>query len=258
MELFDTHAHLDDPQFDGVREEVVARARAAGVSRIVAIGTTLASSRQCVELTEQHPEVWAAVGVHPNHCHEAAETDFDAIAALLAHPRVVGVGETGLDRYWDFAPFELQQDWFARHLRLAQERDLPVIIHMRDCGDEVLAALRAARRDGPLRGILHSFTGDGALAEAVLELGLHVSFAGMATFKKSDDLRAVAASIPANRLLVETDAPYLTPHPHRGKKPNEPALVVHTARCLAEVRGVSLEELARQTTENALGLFRLG
>jgi TatD DNase family protein len=149
----------------------------------------------------------------------------------------------------------LQQEYFDRHLRLSQQRDVPFIVHMRDCGDEIVAMLRTAHDRSPLRGVMHSFTGDEALAEQCLELGLYISFAGMVTYKKSDELRRVAASIPDDRLLIETDSPYLSPHPKRGQRPNEPALVVHTAECLAEVRGASLESLAEQTTENARRLF---
>lgn len=259
MELFDTHAHLEDDQLDAIREQVLQRARAAGVTRILAVGTTVASSRACLELAQGHAGIYAAVGIHPNHCQQAAEGDWQAIVELCHQSRVVALGETGLDRYWDYAPFELQQDYFERHLRLSQETDLPFIVHMRDCGPEIVAMLEAAKRHGPLRGVMHSFTGDLSLAQHCLDLGLHISFAGMLTFKKSDELRSVAARIPADRLLIETDSPYLSPHPHRGRRPNEPALIVHTARCLAELRGVPLEELARQTTCNALRLFsRIG
>jgi TatD DNase family protein len=149
----------------------------------------------------------------------------------------------------------LQQDYFARHLRLSQQIDKPFIVHMRDCADDILQMLREARTRGPLRGIMHSFTGDAAMAAECIDLGLHVSFAGMVTFKKSEELRAVAAGIPAERLLIETDAPYLSPHPQRGQRPNEPALVVHTAACLAEVRSVTLEALAALTAANACALL---
>jgi TatD DNase family protein len=255
MHLFDTHAHLDDEQFDDQREAVVARARVAGVEAIVAVGTTAAASRKCVALARQFDIVYAAVGIQPNYCAEAAAGDWDAIVELLAEPKVVALGETGLDRFWDYTPVELQQEYFDRHLRLSQQRDVPFIVHMRDCGDEIVAMLRTAHDRSPLRGVMHSFTGDEALAEQCLELGLYISFAGMVTYKKSDELRRVAASIPDDRLLIETDSPYLSPHPKRGQRPNEPALVVHTAECLAEVRGASLESLAEQTTENARRLF---
>jgi TatD DNase family protein len=257
MQLFDTHCHLDDEQFESRSADVVQRARDAGVVGIVTVGVTGASSDAAVRLAAEHDLVVAAVGIQPNYCGEASREDWDRIVALASQPGVVAIGETGLDRYWDFTPFPVQQDYFDRHLRLAQECELPFIVHMRDCEAEVLAALREASARGPLRGVMHSFTGTPQAATEFLELGLHISFAGMVTYKKSTDLRTIAAEVPADRLLVETDAPYLSPHPVRGQRPNEPALVGHTARCLAETRGVAPEELARQTTENARRLFAL-
>lgn len=257
MELFDTHAHLDDEQFDEMRDEVVQRARDAEVMGIVAVGTTLASSQTCIELAQSYDIVHAAVGIQPNYCAEAQVGDWDEIVSLAERPAVVALGETGLDRYWDYTPFDVQQDYFDRHLRLSQQRDLAFVVHMRDCEEDILQMLRDAARRGPLRGVMHSFTGTAAGAAECGELGLYISFAGMVTYKKSDELRAVAAAIPGDRLLIETDAPYLSPHPKRGRRPNEPALVVHTAECLAEVRGVSLDDLAEQTTANARRLFKL-
>jgi TatD DNase family protein len=256
MELFDTHAHLDDPQLSAQSAEVLARARAAGVRYVMAIGTTLESSRRCAEIAAADDHVRSSVGIHPNHVMEAADGDWEAIVRLAQQPQVVALGETGLDLYWKDTPLDRQQDYFDRHIRLSQQTGLPLVIHMRESGGEILAMLREASTRGPLRGVMHSFTGDEALAADCVELGLHISFAGMLTYKKSDDLRRVAATIPADRLLVETDSPYLSPHPHRGVRPNEPALVVHTAACLAEVRGASLEEIAAITTANALALFR--
>jgi len=254
VELFDTHAHLTDPALADT-SGVVARAVAAGVQRILTVATSAATSRQCVALAERHAGVWAAVGIHPNEADEAAPGDWEAVVELAQHPRVVALGETGLDLYWQKVPLPLQIDYFERHLRLAQERDLPVVIHLRQSAAEILDVLTRVRRDGPLRGVMHSFTGTAEEAAALLELGLHVSFAGMVTFKKSQSLRQVAATIPADRLLIETDAPYLSPEPLRGRHPNEPARLVHIAACLAEVRGIRLEELAAQTTASAQRLF---
>lgn len=254
---FDTHAHLDQPDFDADRAEVMARAAAAGVSRVLCVAVTAASSARCAQLAGEYASLYASVGVQPNYTHEALAGDWDQIVALARRPRVIALGETGLDRYWDHAPFDLQQDYFDRHLRLSQSLDLPFIVHMRDCGEDILAMLREARQRGPLRGIMHSFTGDAALAAACVALGLHISFAGMVTYKKSDELRACAATIPADRLLIETDSPYLSPQPVRGVRRNEPSHVVHTAACLAAARGQSLEEIAELTTRNALSLFRL-
>jgi TatD DNase family protein len=254
LALFDTHAHLDDDQFPDPAA-VIERAASAGVTRIVAVGTTLASSIRCRQLAQTHVGVFASAGIHPNHTHEAQPDDWDRLVALADSPEIVALGETGLDKHWDFAPFDLQQDYFDRHLRLSQRIQKPFIVHMRDCAPEVMSMLRDARTRGPLRGILHSFTGDLAVAREGVELGLHISFAGMVTYKKSAELRAVAREVPAERLLVETDSPYLSPHPHRGQRPNEPALVVHTAACLADERNVSLQELAALTTGNACRLF---
>ncbi len=256
MEWFDTHAHLDQPEFEPDLAAVLARAREAGVRTIVAVGTTAASSAACVALAAAHEGVFCSVGIQPNYCGQAAPDDWAQIVALSDRPRVVALGETGLDRYWDYTPFTQQQEYFDRHLRLAQERDLPVVIHTRDCDADVLAMLRAARSRGPLRGVMHSFTGAAATARECVELGLHISFAGMVTYKKCGELRAVAAEVPADRLLLETDSPYLAPQPVRGQR-NEPAYLVHTAAVVAEVRGVPLTELAAQTTANARRLFGL-
>jgi len=258
--MIDTHCHLDDAQFDADRAAVIAGAAAAGVDGMISLGTTLVSSQATVRLAETYSTVYAAVGIHPNSCAEAAAGDWDAIVGLLDHPRVVALGETGLDRYWDHAPIELQQDYFDRHLRLSQARDRAIVIHCRDAQAEMLPMLREAVSRGPLRGVLHAFSGDAAMAAECLGLGLYVSFAGNVTYtnKKFQTLRAAAATIPADRILIETDSPYLTPEPLRGKqKRNEPALVAHTAAALAALRGVSLEEFARQTTGNARRLFQL-
>jgi TatD DNase family protein len=253
--FFDTHAHLDQDDFDSDRSEVIARATAAGVVNILCVGVTAASSLKCIALAGEYPTLRAAVGIQPNYVHEAAPNDWDQIVALAKEPKVVALGETGLDRYWDHAPFDLQRDYFDRHLRLSQEIDLPFIVHMRECGEDILTMLRDARTRGPLRGIMHSYTGDPAMAAECVDLGLHISFAGMVTYKKSDELRACAATIPAHRLLIETDSPYLSPQAVRGVRRNEPAHVVHTAACLATARGQTVEEIAAQTTANAQQLF---
>jgi len=234
---------------------VVARAAAAGLACFVTIGTDAATSRRNVELAERFPLLRSAVGIQPNHVAEAGAGDWDVIRELVKHPTCVAVGETGLDRYWDRAPFPLQEDYFARHLALSRETARPVVIHCREAEADVVRMLRAefdAR--GPVAGVMHSFTGDAATAKACLDMGLHVSFAGMVTYKNAEDLRQVAATIPLDRLLVETDSPYLAPVPVRGKR-NEPAYVVHTAECLAKVLGVAPEVIDEHTTRNARTLF---
>jgi TatD DNase family protein len=205
--LFDTHSHLDQDDFEADRAEVVERARQAGVETIVAVGTTAPTSAVCVELADRFESVLAAVGIQPNYTAAVEQDDWDRIVALAGQKRVVAIGETGLDRYWDHSPFATQQDYFDRHLRLAQQRALPFIVHTRDCDADVLAMLREAHQRGPLKGVMHSFTGTAETAAECLELGLYVSFAGMVTFKKSAELRAVAATIPADRILIETDSP---------------------------------------------------
>ena len=256
MELIDTHAHLDEDAFTLDLDEVVGRAAAAGVVAIVTIGTTAESSRRAVELAGRYERVYAAVGIQPNYVAEAKPGDWEKIEELARAPKVVAFGETGLDRYWDYAPIELQRDYFDRHLELARRLDLPFVVHCREAEDDVVAQLSAAAERGPLRGVMHSFAGSRGTAEACLELGLHVSFSGMLTYRKSDELRQTAAAIPLGRLLVETDSPYLAPIPLRGKR-NEPANVKLTATTLAEALGISQEMVGEQTTRNARELFRI-
>ncbi len=254
--LIDTHAHLQDFSTGTELQDVLERAKVAGVGQIVAIGTTTADSQTVVDIARANPGVFAAVGVQPNRVAEAVAGDWERIVELSALPRVVAIGETGLDRYWDHTPFEQQQEWFARHLSLAHEREVPIVIHCRECERDIVAQLAALNRE--VRGVLHSFTGTWDDAQAFLSLGLHISFAGMVTFtgKKLDSLREVAALIPLDRILFETDSPYLTPHPHRGTR-NEPARVALTAARVAEVRGISAAEVALATTGNARRLFGL-
>jgi TatD DNase family protein len=254
-DLFDTHAHLADEQLAADVIAVIERAAVAGVTSILAVGTTAASSRDCLDMAQRFPGVWSSAGIHPNHAAQAQAGDWDEIVRLSGQAKVVALGETGLDLYWKDTPLPVQQDYFDRHIRLSQSTRLPLVIHLRETAAEILAMLREARKRAPIQGIMHSFTGTAEQAADFLDLGLHISFAGMLTFKKSDDLRAVAATIPLDRLLVETDSPYLSPEPFRGKRPNEPARVVHTAACLAEVRGMTFDELAKQTTSNAGMLF---
>lgn len=255
--LIDTHAHLDQSEFDADREEVLTRAIEAGVAAIVCVAVTADSTAAILELADHYPQLRPTAGIHPNYAAQVPAGDWDRIVEYAHSGRVVGLGETGLDRHWDYTPFAVQQDYFGRHLSLSRETGLPFIVHCRESEADVLAMLRDSYRGGPLHGVMHSFSGPLELAAECLAMGLYISFAGMVTFKKSDELRRVAAEIPADRILVETDSPYLSPHPLRGKR-NEPANVRLTAACVAEARGTTLEEFARQTTENARRLFRLG
>lgn len=258
MEWFDTHAHLFNEDLLPQIDQVLARAQDAGVGTMVAIGTTLEDSRICIELAERYSQVYASVGIHPNHSAEAKAGDLKEVEKLLSHEKVVAIGETGLDRYWDFAPIDLQKEYLQWHVAKSREYEKPLVIHMRDCREDIVEFLENSKADGPLNGILHSYTGDAELAELGVACGMHISFAGMLTFKRNQELRDVAKTIPEDRLLVETDCPYLSPEPCRKQRPNEPALVVHTGTCLASERGISPAEMARITTANARRLFCLG
>lgn len=254
--LYDTHAHLAYPQLADRLDEVLQHAHEHHVRLINCVATELATTRAAIELATQHLQVKATAGWHPNDCLGLDESQWQEVRQLGTAPEVVAIGETGLDLYWKDCPLEVQQHWFARHWELARELNKPVIIHMRDCEPEMLAALEQEfRRGGPLKGVMHSYSGSAATAARCLELGLHLSFAGMLTYKNADELRTVARSVPADRLLVETDAPFLAPVPHRGKRPNLPGWVQHTAECLAECRSCSFEEIANLTTRNACQLF---
>jgi len=260
LTLIDTHAHLDAQEFDADRGEVIRRAQQAGVRAIVCPALSARSSAAVVHLAGQCPGIYAAVGIHPNLCAEAEAADWEKVSRLAGGSGVVAIGETGLDRYRDFAPLHLQQEYFERHLELASQLALPVIMHCRQAEAEVLAILRRAAGQGSLSGVIHAFSGDRGFAEECLALGLHLSFAGSVTYtnRKFASLREAARAVPAQRLLIETDSPYLVPHPLRGKQNrNEPARLVHTASALAELRGVSPQELAASTTAAACRLFRL-
>jgi TatD DNase family protein len=255
MAWIDTHAHLADEAFRSQLANVLERARLAGVSELLCVAVDRESSDAAIEISQNHPQVWATAGVHPNYAHLAAESDWERVIELSADRRVVALGETGLDLHWDDCPFPIQQQNFSRHWELSRITDLPLIIHMRDCESEMISALESERRLGPLRGVMHSFAGSAETAAACLGLGLYISFAGMLTYKKSDALREVARTIPLDRLLVETDSPYLSPEPHRSKRPNEPANVVYTAKCLAETLGIRVQELSEITRSNTKTLF---
>jgi len=256
MELIDTHAHLDEQAFEQELDAVVARAADAGLVGIVTIGITVESCRAAIALAERFPMVWAAVGIHPNYAAQAAEHDWEQIEAFAAHPRVVAIGETGLDRYWDHTPLEVQVDYFRRHLALTRATGKPFIIHCREAEADVQTILADEMSRGPLPGLMHSFCGSPEAARQCLDWGMSLSFSGMLTYKKNEELRALSATVPDDRILVETDCPYLAPLPNRGKR-NEPAFVKHTARVLGEARGLDLESIAALTTANARRIFRL-
>jgi len=255
--LFDTHAHLAEDEFAGQGEEVLRRARAAGICSCLCVGVSAESSRKAVEFAEKHG-LPAAVGIHPNHAAEATNSDWEAILALAKHPRVAAIGETGLDYYRRYSPPELQQEYLRRHVHLACASGLPMILHCRDAQEDILRQLRSFAGGNTLHGVLHAFSGDQRFADECLALGLHLGFAGNVTYanKKFDVLRSVARTVPANRLLLETDCPYLIPQALRGRRErNEPAYLLYTAAFLAELRGAPLEQLALTTTANAQRMF---
>jgi TatD DNase family protein len=256
--LIDTHSHLFDDRFRKDLPAVLQRAAAAGVERVVCLGIDRESSLESVAIANRFPLVVAAVGIQPNSAAEAKPGDWEEVVRLAeTEPRVVAIGETGLDRYWDRTPFPLQEEHFARHIDLARRLGKPFVIHCRDAEADVVKVLRAELdKHGPVRAVMHSFTGDLATARACLDMGLYISFAGMVTYPTAQNLRDVAKEMPLDRLLVETDCPYLAPQPVRGKR-NEPAYVAHTAALLAGVKGVAVAELEEHTTRNARLFFGL-
>lgn len=251
--LTDTHCHLDLPDFDADRDAVMERARAAGVQRILIPGVDLVACRRAVAFAEQYPAVYAAVGLHPNSAAEASPDTWAELRHLSNHPKVVGIGEIGIDLYWRKLSRTEQERVFRAQLRLADELGQPVIIHDRDAHAEVMAVLREVHPTGGV--VLHAFSGDAAMAEEALSLGFYLGVDGPLTYKKNDALRALFAAAPLEQVLIETDAPYLTPQAQRGKR-NEPAYVRYVAEKLAEIRGTTIETVADVTTRNAARLFR--
>lgn len=253
--LFDTHCHIYYDDFDADRDDILTRAKAAGVDKMLCVGVNLEISKTCLEYAEKYPQVYASAGVHPTEAHKATEEDFEHIEKLLHHPKVIAIGEVGLDFYHKDAPKESQEKVFIRFLEMQKRVDKPLILHCRDAFPELIQLLRDFG-GAPYRGIFHCFSGDAAIMKECLELGFHISFAGPLTYKKNDALRKACHLCPADRVLIETDCPYLPPQTMRGKR-NEPAMMVETAKVAAEARGEKFEFFARQSTENALKLFRL-
>ena len=255
--LFDSHAHVDGPEFDADRPDVLARARAAGVQRIVVIGAVgdTASAERSVALAEKDPEIWATVATHPHDVAQMTDEWWAVHERLAPHPRVVAIGETGLDYYYNHSPKETQRAAFARFIELAHRVKKPVVCHIRDAHEEAREILVAGRAI-ELGCVIHCFTGTPDDARAYAELGCYVSFSGIVTYKTAQPLRDAVPLVPKDRLLIETDCPYLSPIPKRGKR-NEPAFLRHTAEVVAQAAGMDFEELARQTTENACRVFGL-
>ncbi len=251
--LIDTHCHLDFERFDKDRDAIISRAAEAGITRIIIPALQLENCTAVLRLAEQYEGVYAAVGIHPNSSSGWDAGWITAVRDFAQHDKVVAIGEIGLDYYWDKSPKVIQHQALRSQLELASDLDLPVILHNRESSADIVELLRQS----PVRkGVMHSFSASWQTAEAVLAMGFCLGFTGPVTFKKADELRSIVARVPANRLLLETDAPFLTPHPHRGKR-NEPAYTAYIAERVASVRGVAVDELAAQTTANAERLFKI-
>jgi len=253
--LVDSHCHLDFPAFADDLDGVMARAAERGVERMVTICTRVRKHAQVLALAERFDNVWCSVGTHPHNAHEELDITAEELVRLAAHPRVVAIGEAGLDYHYDYSPREAQEQGLRTHIAAARETGLPLVIHSREADADMARILKEEMATGAFPAVLHCFTGTRELAREAVALGCYVSFSGVLTFKNSDDLRAIAAELPEDRILVETDAPYLAPAPYRGKR-NEPAYVAETAKALAAARGVSNEAIAAQTTANFFRLFR--
>lgn len=252
--LVDSHCHLDFPEFESERDAIIARARASGVTRMVTISTRVRRFDQVLAIAEAHDEVYCSVGTHPHNAHEELDVTTDDLVALSAHPKVVAIGEAGLDYHYDKSPRADQAQGLHTHIAAARETGLPLVIHARSADDDMAAILRAETNKGPFPFILHCFSSGAELARIGVELGGYVSFSGILTFRNSEDIREIARHVPHDRLLVETDAPFLAPVPHRGKR-NEPSFVVHTAAVLADTIGVSEDDVRQLTTDNFFRLF---
>jgi len=256
--VIDSHCHLDNTQFDPDREAVIDRALAAGVERMVVIGTGEGPPdlEAGIRLANRHESIFATVGVHPHDAAKTTRETYRELRELLKHPKVIAMGETGLDYHYDHSPRDVQRDVFLKQMLIAGEARKPVVIHTREAWEDTIALLEVYWKPTGLGGIMHCFSGGPSEAQRCLDLGFHLSFGGIITFPKAADVQEAARSTPANRILIETDAPYLAPVPHRGER-NEPAFIAQTARKLAELRGVAPEEIARITSENFRSLCKI-
>jgi TatD DNase family protein len=254
MKLVDSHCHLDFPDFAGERDAVIARARTAGVGTMVTICTKITEFADIRAIAESDPDIWCTVGIHPHEAAAEPAVDEARLAALADHPKVIGIGECGLDYHYDMSPRDRQAAVFRTHARAARECHLPMVVHTREADDDTAALLAEESAGGRLTGVLHCFTSGRQLALQALDLGFYISFSGIITFRNAEDLRETARAVPLERMLIETDAPFLAPVPKRGKR-NEPAFVAHTASFIAGLKGVTVEDLAAATTENFHRLF---
>ena len=252
--LIDSHCHLDFPDFASELDDVIARARAADVARMVTISTRVKKHAQVLAIAEKYPDVFCSVGTHPHNAKDETDIDAQKLIALAKHAKIVAIGEAGLDYHYDNSPRDVQVASFRRHIAAARETRLPLVIHSRDCDADMAKILEEEAGKGAFTAVLHCFTGSRELAVKAIALGHYISFTGILTFRRSDELRAIAAALPADRMLVETDAPYLAPLPYRGQR-NEPAYVAETAKVLAQACAVPAETIAQRTTENFFRLF---
>lgn len=252
--IVDSHCHLNYKGLVEDQAEVIDRARGQGVGCMLAINTKLKEYDEIIEIVESYPDVYGSVGIHPHEAENEPDVALDALLARAKHPKIVGIGETGLDYFYDNAPRDMQQVNFRSHIAAARETGLPVIVHTRDADEDCVSILREEMAKGAFTGVIHCFTASQFLADAVLELGFHISISGIATFKNAKDLQATVKTIPMDRLLVETDAPFLAPVPHRGKT-CEPAFVMDTARFVADLKGEAFEEFQHTTSANFFKLF---
>ena len=255
--LIDSHAHIQGKEYAGEVEAVIDRAREAGVQKIVAVGGAgdMSSNTDAIALAETFPDVYATVGMHPHDAKDVGEGEVNRLRQLAAAPKVIAIGETGLDYYYDHSPREVQRRAFGRFIQMARETDMPIVVHERDAARDVADLLRS-EGEGKLRGVIHCFTGNYEAARAYLDSGFYLSFTGIITFKNAEPLRDVVRKVPLGRMLVETDSPYLTPVPHRGKR-NEPANVRLVAEAVAKIKTISLENVAEVTTRNVRDLFKI-
>lgn len=254
LKLVDSHCHLNDPKFKEDFSDVLTRAGQSGVTHMTTICTSLFEFEEVYAIAEQHQHIYASLGIHPHEVEKESEVTYDDIAKYAGRPKVIGIGETGLDFYYEHSPRALQEKFFRMHCAVARNFDLPVIVHTRDAEDDTIRILREESQGGKLKGLIHCFTSTQKLADAALALGFSISISGIISFKNAVELQAVVKTVPLERLLIETDAPYLAPVPHRGKR-NEPSFVYHVAASLAELKGVTIGELAKVTTENYFKLF---
>ena len=254
LTLVDSHCHLDFPEFEGDLDEVVARADVAGVSYMLTICTRITKFDSILVLAKRFDNMWCSVGIHPHNAGEEPEITSEHLIRMAEDPKVVGFGETGLDFYYDNCPSDNQEKSFRVHIMAAREAGLPVIVHTRDADADMVRVLDDEHQNGPFSGLIHCFSAGHKLAERVLEIGFYISFSGIVTFNKGDEVRDIAKLVPMDRILVETDSPYLAPVPKRGKR-NEPAFTAFTAACIAEIKGLSCADFAAQTTDNFFRLF---